>query len=51
MYRLSQILMGLVVSASLIAAQQPQKIKLNYPARTGTTWPLYIAKDGGYYAK
>jgi ABC-type nitrate/sulfonate/bicarbonate transport system substrate-binding protein len=36
----------------MLAAQQPlQKIKINYPARTGTTWPLYIAKDGGYYAK
>src|SRR5207244_923828 len=23
----------------------------NYPARTGTTWPLYISKDGGYYSK
>ena len=28
-----------------------QKITINYPARTGTTWPLYIAKEGGYYEK
>jgi ABC-type nitrate/sulfonate/bicarbonate transport system substrate-binding protein len=51
MYRLSRLVLILVAGASLLAAQQPQKIKVNYPARTGTTWPLYIAKDGGYYAK
>ncbi|HUA20515.1 MAG TPA: ABC transporter substrate-binding protein [Bryobacteraceae bacterium] len=28
-----------------------QKITVNYAARTGTTWPLYIAKEGGYYQK
>ncbi len=34
-------------------AQTPalQKITVNYAARTGTTWPLYIAKEGGYYQK
>src|SRR6266705_1726484 len=51
MYRIRLIVLGLLVCASLLAAQQPQKIKINYPARTGTTWPLYIAKDGGYYSK
>src|SRR5579871_6550252 len=29
----------------------PQKITINYPSRTGTTWPFYIAKEGGYYQK
>ena len=28
-----------------------QKITINYPARTGTNWPLWIAKEGGYYQK
>jgi len=55
MYRISRIgpvlLTALLTFALLLMAQQPQKIKINYPARTGTTWPLYIAKDGGYYAK
>jgi len=41
----------LCLCVSILLAQAPQKIKINYPARTGTTWPLYIAKDGGYYAK
>jgi len=28
-----------------------QKVTINYATRTGTTWPLYIAKDGGYFQK
>jgi ABC-type nitrate/sulfonate/bicarbonate transport system substrate-binding protein len=28
-----------------------QKIVINYPTRTGQVWPLYIAKEGGYYQK
>ena len=51
MYRAIRIVLGVIVCATLLGAQQPQKHKVNYPARTGTTWPLYIAKDGGYYAK
>jgi ABC-type nitrate/sulfonate/bicarbonate transport system substrate-binding protein len=50
MHRILRISLALLAFGSLLAAQQ-QKIKINYPARTGTTWPLYIAKDGGYYAK
>src|ERR1035441_8872912 len=41
-----------------IPAQSPvqvppklQKITINYATRTGTTWPLYIAKEGGYFEK
>src|SRR5215472_1458254 len=51
MYRFVWIFICFLASASSLGAQQTQKIKINYPARTGTTWPLYIAKDGGYYAK
>ena len=28
-----------------------QKITINYPTRTGQVWPLYLAKEGGYYQK
>jgi ABC-type nitrate/sulfonate/bicarbonate transport system substrate-binding protein len=31
--------------------QQPQKITINYPTRSGASWPLFIAKEGGYYQK
>ena len=32
-------------------AQALQKITINYPTRSGASWPLYLAKDGGYYKK
>jgi ABC-type nitrate/sulfonate/bicarbonate transport system substrate-binding protein len=44
-------------AALLIAACAPaqtpplQKITINYASRTGTTWPLYIAKEAGYFKK
>lgn len=28
-----------------------QKVTINYATRTGTTWPLYIAKEAGYFQK
>ena len=28
-----------------------QKVTINYPTRSGASWPLYLAKDGGYYQK
>jgi ABC-type nitrate/sulfonate/bicarbonate transport system substrate-binding protein len=28
-----------------------QKVTINYATRTGTTWPLYIAMEAGYFAK
>src|ERR1700712_3897210 len=43
---------GFILLTLSRAQQAPlQKITINYPARTGTTWPLYIAKEGGYYQK
>src|SRR5262245_10173318 len=43
----------LLAMSTIWAAQQPQltPITINYPTRTGQVWPLYIAKEGGYYAK
>jgi len=41
----------LMLAASTLAAQQPQKITINYPTRSGAAWPLFIAKEGGYYQK
>jgi ABC-type nitrate/sulfonate/bicarbonate transport system substrate-binding protein len=32
-------------------AQTLQKVTINYPTRSGASWPLYIARDGGYYQK
>ncbi|HEX4134922.1 MAG TPA: ABC transporter substrate-binding protein [Bryobacteraceae bacterium] len=35
------------------AAEPPalRKITINYATRTGTSWPLYIAKEAGYFQK
>src|SRR3984885_14418542 len=35
----------------LFAEAPFQKITINYPNRSGSNWPLFIAKDGGYYQK
>ena len=39
--------------AALFAANASaqQKITINYPNRSGSNWPLFLAKDGGYYQK
>src|SRR5687768_5083360 len=41
----------LVAPACWPQAQQLQKVTINYPTRSGASWPLYIARDGGYYQK
>ena len=42
---------ALVLLAAWPHGQSLQKITINYPARSGASWPLYIAKEGGYYQK
>jgi len=43
----------LLAAVSTAFAQFPplQKITINYATRTGTSWPLYIAKEAGYFRK
>jgi ABC-type nitrate/sulfonate/bicarbonate transport system substrate-binding protein len=41
----------LAVMTSALAMPQLTPVTINYPTRTGQVWPLYIAKEGGYYAK
>ncbi len=45
------LLAGLVAGAGRGETKPLQKIAINYPTRTGQVWPLYIAKEGGYYQK
>ncbi|MBZ5578749.1 MAG: ABC transporter substrate-binding protein [Acidobacteriia bacterium] len=43
-----------VLLAAGAAWTQPaplRRITINYATRTGTTWPLYIAKEAGYFQK
>jgi ABC-type nitrate/sulfonate/bicarbonate transport system substrate-binding protein len=42
---------GALVAASAAWAQPLQKITINYPNRSGSNWPLFLAKEGGYYQK
>ena len=42
---------GLMTVAPAVQAQALQKITINFATRTGTSWPLYIAKEGGYFEK
>jgi ABC-type nitrate/sulfonate/bicarbonate transport system substrate-binding protein len=47
LFLLTAFLCGLYTAA----AQQQQKITLNYPTRSGSSWPMFMAKEGGYYQK
>jgi len=33
------------------AAQVARKIVINYPNKSGSQWPLFLAKEGGFYQK
>jgi len=50
-----RLIIFLIVVAAFRASSEPrqqlQKITISYPTRTGQSWPLYIAKEGGYYQK
>jgi len=41
----------LVMGTLQTHGQQLQKVTLNYPTRSGASWPLFIAKEGGYYER
>lgn len=37
---------------ALAAPAQPlQKVTINYPTRSASSWPIFMAKEGGYYQK
>jgi ABC-type nitrate/sulfonate/bicarbonate transport system substrate-binding protein len=42
---------ALTVVAINVSAQAPQNITINYPAKAPANWPLFLAKEGGYYQK
>ncbi len=46
-----EIAVWIAAAVDAAAAQSLQKVTINYPTRSGATWPLYIARDGGYYQK
>jgi len=46
---ISRMILSLLMAVTLL--QQPQKITINFPTRSGASWPLFVAKEGGYYQK
>lgn len=49
--RLVSILLAAALLTQITSAQPRQKVTLIFPTRASQTWPLYIAKEGGYYEK
>jgi ABC-type nitrate/sulfonate/bicarbonate transport system substrate-binding protein len=46
------VLVAVAVSVPPFIAQgQLQKTAINFPTRSGASWPMFIAKAGGYYEK
>jgi ABC-type nitrate/sulfonate/bicarbonate transport system substrate-binding protein len=47
------LLIGVVALTAGVAAQQAplQKVVINFPTRSAASWPMFIAKEGGYYQK
>jgi ABC-type nitrate/sulfonate/bicarbonate transport system substrate-binding protein len=52
MIRLTRIVLApLIFSSAFAQPAHLEKVTINYATRTGTTWPLYIAKEAGYFQK
>src|SRR5262245_9533036 len=50
--RSTLLIAAILVLPVLISAQeQLQKTAINFPTRSGASWPMFIAKEGGYYQK
>src|SRR5580693_455151 len=50
--RRNWVVCAAVFAASAGAWAQPlQKVTINFPNRSGSNWPLFLAKEGGYYQK
>jgi ABC-type nitrate/sulfonate/bicarbonate transport system substrate-binding protein len=52
--KLAVVIGAIIFIAYGISAQPPQQLQqitISYPTRTGQVWPLYLAKEGGYYEK
>jgi ABC-type nitrate/sulfonate/bicarbonate transport system substrate-binding protein len=45
------LLITAILVTSIMAQAPLQKVKINYPAKSGGSWPMFIAKEGGYYQK
>src|SRR5438105_8483746 len=44
-------IVAVVIAPALIGQGQLQKTAINFPTRSAASWPMFMAKDGGYYQK
>ena len=51
MKRCVAFLFATLLAAPTVPAQPLQKVTINYATRAAQVWPLYVAKEGGYYQK
>jgi ABC-type nitrate/sulfonate/bicarbonate transport system substrate-binding protein len=49
--RLLAVVPGAILTARAVSAQPLQKITINFPTRSASSWPLFMAKEGGFYQK
>jgi ABC-type nitrate/sulfonate/bicarbonate transport system substrate-binding protein len=53
--RIAYILLAVIAFVTFsCSVDQPtplRKVKINFPTRSAASWPMFIAKEGGYYAK
>ena len=47
----AMLLVAVLMLGACTKPTELQKITIIYPTRTGQVWPLYMAKEGGYYEK
>src|ERR1700722_3614162 len=45
------MLVWIAALCALPALAQLKEITINYPAKAPANWPLFLAKEGGYYQK
>jgi len=43
--------LAVLLVAPGLPAQAPQKITINFPTRSGASWPMWIAREAGIYQK
>src|SRR5215813_9789953 len=48
---LTALIAVVLLTSVLMSARQLQKTAINFPTRSGASWPMFIAKEGGYYQK
>jgi len=53
--RIALLISIAALSVAVITLSEPQsplqKVTINYPTRSAGSWPMFIAKEGGYYQK